>query len=130
MATDPGPLRADAQDAALNAPLDPAVAPMDTDPELVHIDVQTGTRDATAPATGPMEMDEPSTEGQARLPSQLNTPRSRPRTTAPTHPPGMWFCPMPRCARREGVSPTGWSCLQILVSHLRSGTLIDRCGPA
>jgi len=53
-------------------------------------------------------------------PSQPDTPRSQPRTPASAHPSGMWFCPMPRCARREGASPIGWGCLQSLVSHLRS----------
>jgi len=87
---------------------------MKTDPEPVHEGTQVDTRDAPPPATGPMETEEPSADGQARLPSHASTPRSRPRTTASTHPSGMWFCPMPRCARREGASPTGWSCLQSL----------------
>jgi len=47
-----------------------------------------------------------STEGQARPQSQPNDPRSWSRTPASTHPSGMRFCPMPRCARREGASPT------------------------
>jgi len=38
----------------------------------------------------------------------------------PAHQSGMWFCPMPRCARREGASPTGWGCLPSLVNYLRS----------
>jgi len=41
----------------------------------------------------------------------------------------MWFCPMPRCARREGASPTRWSCLQSLVSHLRSVHLSTGAAP-
>jgi len=65
-------------------------------------------------------MDESSTEGPARLPSQTKIPRSRPRIQPSTQPSGMWFCPMPRCARLEGASPTGWGCLQSLVSLLRS----------
>jgi len=36
---------------------------------------------------------------------------------------------MPRCARREGESPTGWSCLQSLVSHLRSVHLSTGAAP-
>jgi len=100
-------------------PSGPPVAPMATDPEPVHMDMQGDTRDAQPPATGPMEMDESSTEGPARLPSQPNTPRSRPRTPASTHPSAMWFCPIPHCARREGASPTGWGCLQSLVSQIR-----------
>jgi len=36
---------------------------------------------------------------------------------------------MPRCARRERASPTGWSCLQSLVSHLRSVHLSTGAAP-
>jgi len=86
-------------------------------------------REAPPPAAGPIEMDEPSSGGQARVPSQPSTPRSRPRSTASTHPLGMWFCPTPRCARREGASPTGWSCLQSLVSHLRPVHLSTGASP-
>jgi len=93
---------------------------METDPEPVHEGRKANTRDAPSPMTGPIETEEPSADGQARLPSQPSTPRSRPRNTASTHPSEMWFCPMPRSALREGASPTGWSCLQSLVSHLRS----------
>jgi len=89
----------------------PLGAPMDTYPEPLRDDMRVDAREALPAATGPMEMDEPSSEGQARLPSQPSTPRPRPLTTASTHPSGMWFCPMPRCARLEGASPTGWSCL-------------------
>jgi len=92
---------------------------METDLEPLHDDTRVDAREALPAATGTMEMDEPSTEGQARLPSQPSTPRPRPRT-ASTHPSGMWFFPMPRCARREGASPTVWSCLQSLVYHLRT----------
>jgi len=51
------------------------------------------------------------------------------RTPAPAHPFGMWFCPMPRCARREEASPTGWGCLQSLVNHLRSVHLSTGSAP-
>jgi len=105
------------------------MAPMETDPEPTQVRTQEGTRDAPPPATGPMETDEPSSGGQARLPSQPSTPRSRPRTTASTQPSGMCFCPMPRCARREWALPTGWSCLQSLVSHLRSVHLSTGAAP-
>jgi len=36
---------------------------------------------------------------------------------------------MPRCARLEGASPTGLSCLQSLVSHLRSVHLSTVAAP-
>jgi len=115
---------------SLGPPRDPQEAPMETDPEPVARDRQGGTRTAPPPATGPMDMDEPSSEGQVRpSSSQPNTPRSRPRTPAPTHRSGMWFCPMSRCARREGASPTGWSCLHSLVSHLRSVHLSTAAAP-
>jgi len=81
------------------------------------------------PAPRGMEMDESSTEGPAMLPSQPNTPRARARTLASGHPSGMWFCPMPWCARRERASPTGWGCLQPLVSHLRSLHLSTGAAP-
>jgi len=120
MATDPETVRFDAQGDTRDAPRDPLVAQMDTDPEPVNMDVQAGTRDAQPTATGPMNMDEPSTGGQARIPSsQNNTPQPRPLTPASSHPSGIWFCPMSRCARCEGASPTAWSRLQSLVSHLR-----------
>jgi len=118
-ATDPGPVNVDMRVDTRDASRDPPEAPRETDTEPVHVGMQGDTRDAPPPAAGPMETDEPSSDGQARLPSQPTTPRSLPRTTASTHPSGMWFCPVPRCARREGVSPTGTSCLQSLVSHLR-----------
>jgi len=69
---------------------------------------------------GPMEVDSTAVKTPSDPPSQPGTPRSQPRAPASPHLSGMWFCPMPRCARREGASPTGWGCLQSLVSHLRS----------
>jgi len=51
-------------------PRDTPLAPMTTDPEPVHMDMQGDTWDAPPPATGPMEMDKSSKEGPARLPSQ------------------------------------------------------------
>jgi len=74
-------------------------------------------------------MDEPQTEGPAILPAQSDTHRLRPRTPASAHPSGMWFCPMPRYARREGASPTGWVCLQSPVPHLRSVHLLTGAAP-
>jgi len=74
-------------------------------------------------------MDESLTERQARLPSQPHTHQPRSRTPALTHPSGLWFCPMPRCARREGASPTGWGCLQSLVVHLRTVHLSTGAAP-
>jgi len=47
----------------------PPGAPMETDPEPLHDDTRVDEREALPAATGPMEMDEPSPEGQARLPS-------------------------------------------------------------
>jgi len=120
MATGPEPVRGEVPGDTMEAPRDPPEAPMETDPEPTHVGTQVGTRDTPPSAAGPMETDGPSSDGQARVPSQPSTPRLWHRTTAPTHPSGMWFCPMPRCARREGASPTGWGCLQSLVSHLRS----------
>jgi len=117
MATDPETVRGDVQGYTGEAPRDPPEAPMETDLEPTHVGKPVGTRDTPPSAAGPMETDGPSSGGQTRVPSQPSTPRSRPRSTAPTHPSGMWFCPMPRCARREGASPTGWGCLQSLVSH-------------
>jgi len=120
MATDPEPVRVDIHGDTREAPLDPPEATMETDLEPTHVGTHEGTRDAPPPTAGPMETDGPSSGGQARVPSQPSTPRSWPRNTAPTHPSGMWFCPITRCARREGASPTGWGCLQSLVSQLRS----------
>jgi len=88
-----------------------------------------GKRDAPPPAAGPMQMDEYSGEGPPGHMSQPVSPRPRPRTPASTHPSGMWFCPMPRCARRGGASPTGWGCLQSLVSHLCSVHLSTGAAP-
>jgi len=68
---------------------------METDPEPAYVGTQVDTRK-------PMETDEPSSDGQARLPSQPSNPRSRARTTASTSPSGMWFCPMPRCHASRG----------------------------
>jgi len=107
----------------------PPGAPMETEPKLLHEGMQVDAREAPPPAAGPMETEGSSSGGQARVPSQPSTPRSRRRTTAPTHPSGMWFCPMPRCARREGASLTGWGCLQSLVSHLRSVHLSTGAAP-
>jgi len=67
-----------------------------------------------------MELDPTSVVTPGDTPSQPGTLRSQPRAPASAHPTGMWFCPMPRCERREGASPTGWCCMQFLVSHLRS----------
>jgi len=102
---------------------------MKSDPEPAHVGSQTDARDAPPPVTGPMEADEPMTEVQASPPTQPSTPQSRPNPTSPTHPSGMWFYPMSRCARREGASPTGWSCLQSLVSHLLSVHLSTGTAP-
>jgi len=76
-----------------------------------------------------MEVDNTAAGTPVDPPSQPGTPRSQPRAPASVHPSGMWFCPMPRCARREGASPTGWGCLQSLVSHLRSVNLSAGSAP-
>jgi len=70
------------------------------------------------PGSGPMEVDATTVRISDDTPSQPGTQRSQPRAPASAHPCGMWFCPMPRCARREGASPTEWGWLQSLVSHL------------
>jgi len=75
---------------------------METDPEAVLVGLH-GDTQPRPPATGSTETDEPSSDGQARLPSQPNTPRSQPRTRASTHPSGI--CLLPRCVRRGGSSP-------------------------
>jgi len=89
MAADPEPVRGDGQGDTGEAPRDPPEAPMETDPEPTHVGTPVGTRDTPPSAAGPMETDGPSSGGQVRVPSQPSTPRSRPRTTAPTHPSGM-----------------------------------------
>jgi len=55
-------------------PSDPPVAPMETDPEPVHVDMQGDSQVAPLPVTGPMEKDESSTECPAMPPSQHSTP--------------------------------------------------------
>jgi len=107
----------------------PPESPMETDLEPTHVGTQLGTRNTQPSAAGPMETDGPSLGWQVRVPFQFSTPRSRPRTTAPTHPSGMWFCPMPRCACRDGASTTGWGYLQSLVSNLRSVHLSTGAAP-
>jgi len=67
-----------------------------------------------------MEVDPTMVGTPGDLPPLPGTPRPHPRAPASAHPSGMWFCPMPRCARREGASLTGWGCMQSLVNHLRS----------
>jgi len=109
LATDPGPVSGDVQGDPGDAPRAPPGALME--PTLTRY---TRARKQVhgmprPPTTGPMETDEPPADGQARLPSQPSNPRPRPRTTTSTHPSWLWFCPMPRCARREGALPTGCS---------------------
>jgi len=93
---------------------------MDTDPDPPGVATHADPGEGAPPGVGPMEVDPTMAGTPGDLPSQPGTPRSQPRAPASAHPSGMWFCPMPRCARREGASPTGWGCLQSLVSHLRS----------
>jgi len=116
MATDPEPVRGDVQGETREDPRDPPEAPMETDLEPTHVGTQDetqeegtqeGTQDAPPFAAGPMETNGPSSGGQPRVSSQPSGPRSRTRTTAPTHPSGMGFYPMPRCARREGPRRRG-----------------------
>jgi len=118
MATGPESVYATAQDDTRNATRDPPVASMETDPELVHIDTQAGTKGCPAPRDGPHRNGWALSGRAGEAPIPTRKPRSRPRTTASPHSSGMWFCQMSRCARREEASPTGWTCLQSLVSHL------------
>jgi len=104
MATDTEPVHVDVQVDTRDAPRDPRLAPMETDPKSTHKGMHGDTRNAPPSATVPMEMDEHSTKGQARPQSQSNSHRSRPRTPDSTHTSGMWFCPMPRCACRGGLT--------------------------
>jgi len=88
MAAGPEPVHGEVPGDTVEAPRDLPDAPMETDLEPTHGGTQV-TRDTPPSAAGPMETDGPSFDGQARFPSQPSTPRSRPRTTAPTHPSGI-----------------------------------------
>jgi len=102
---------------------------METDPEPVHEGALVDARDAPPPHDGRHENGRALSRRASGDSIPPQHPRSLPRTTAPTQPLGMWFCPIPRCARREGASPTGWSCPQSLVSHLRSVHLSTGVAP-
>jgi len=71
---------------------------METDPD----------RPVEAPHANPGEVAPPRVGTMVWPPgdpqSQPGTPRSQPLAPASAHPSGMWFCPMRRCARREGAS--------------------------
>jgi len=97
---------------------------METDPDPPLEATSANPQEGMPTGAGPMEVDAKTVSTSGDPPSQPGTPRSQPRAPASAHQSGMWFCPMPRCARREGASPTGWGCLQFLVSHLCS---VQRC---
>jgi len=93
---------------------------METDPDPTVESPPASPREGTPPGSGAMEGDATTVGTSGDPTSQPGSPRRQPRAPDTAHPSDMWFCSMPRCARREGASPTGWGCLQSLISHLRS----------
>jgi len=93
---------------------------MEMDPDPTVEAPPANPQEGIPPGAGHMEVNRTAVGTPGDPLSQPSTPRSQPPAPASVHPSGMWFGPMPRCARHEGASPTGWGCLQSLVSHLRS----------
>jgi len=102
---------------------------MEMDPDPTVEATPASPQDGTPPGSDPVEVDATTVGTSGDPPSQPGSPRTQPRAPASAHPSGMWFCPIPRCARREGASPTGWGCLQSLISHLRSVYLSTGSAP-
>jgi len=128
MATDPEPLHGDMRGDTWDTPRERPGAPMETDPQSAHVGMQLDIRDAPPPATGRTV--------KCTIPRQKGRRGSNPNPATPDYGTGpqprpfrIWFFPMPRCARREGASPTGWNCLQSLVYHLRSVRLSTGAAP-
>jgi len=93
--------------------------PMETDPDPPVEAPPANPQEGIFPGAGPMEFDPTAVGTPGDPPSQPGLLRSQPRAPASARPSGKWFCPIPRCARRDGALPTGWGCVQSLVSHLR-----------
>jgi len=114
------PVGAPPQGPAVRLPLQGPFGGANGDgPEPLQGATKVDTRGDVPLGASPMDVDPATVEAPDAAKSKPGRPRSQPRAPASAHPSGMWFCPMPRCARREGASPTGWSCLQWLLSHLR-----------
>jgi len=134
LAADPG-YEGPAQDASGPPPLveeppqDPTAranprehskGPMGADPDTLQRAPQVDTRGDMPPGASPMKVYPATVEAPDGATSEPGTPQSQPRAPASAHPSGMWFCPMPPCARSEVAFPKGWGCLQSLISQLRS----------
>jgi len=112
-----------------SSPRGSSEGPVVTNPDPLQGAPQLDTRGGMPTGASPMQVDLTTVEAPNGSKSQPGGPRSQPRAPASAQPSGMLLCPMPRCARREGACPTGWGCLQSLISHLRSVHLSAASAP-
>jgi len=80
---------------------------METDPDPPVESPHANPQEGMPPGVGPMEVDPTVVGTPSDPPSQPGNPRSQLCGPASAYPSGIWFCPMPRCARREGASAMG-----------------------
>jgi len=76
---------------------------METDLDPTVEDPPASPQEGTPPGSGAMEVDATTVGTPGDPPSQPGSQRTQPRAPASAHSSGMWFCPMQRCARREGA---------------------------